>query len=117
MPGSILVADDDTSMLSLYNKIFSRTDYTVSMAESCAEAIKLINSNDYDLLITDLVFPDGLGTELIKAFREKKSGAKSFLVTGSDKHSSCTEAAGAAMKFEKPFSVESLLSAVHSALS
>jgi DNA-binding NtrC family response regulator len=117
MPRSILVADDDKSMLSLYNKIFSRTGYSISMAESFSEADGLILSNDYDLLITDLFFPDGVGTDLIKAFRAKKAGAKSFLVTGSDDGRYGTAASGAALRFEKPFNVDSFMTAVEEALA
>jgi DNA-binding NtrC family response regulator len=104
-------------MLNLYNKIFSRTEYSVSLAESFAEAFRLINSNDYDLLITDLMFPDGLGTDLIQAFRGRKAGAKSFLVSGSSEASRYRDAAPDALRFDKPFSVERFLTAVEEALA
>lgn len=117
MPRSILVADDDRSMLNLYNKIFARTDYSVSMAGSFEEAFRLIGSRDYDLLITDFLFPDGLGTELIKAFCEKKAGAKSFLVTGAGPAASRQSCPGMAALFEKPFNVDRFMSAVAEALA
>jgi len=117
MPRNILVADDDRSMLNLYNKIFSMTDYSISMAESFAEASRLIDANDYDLLITDLMFPDGLGTELIKAFRARKSGAKSFLVTGSKGIVEVSEEPKVEGYFEKPFNLEGFMSAVSKALA
>jgi len=72
MPKSILVADDDKAMLGIYTRIFSGTDYLVSKAASFAEAAALINARSFDLLITDLQFPDGVGTDLIRLFEEKK---------------------------------------------
>jgi DNA-binding NtrC family response regulator len=117
MPRSILVADDDRSMLNLYDRIFSTTDYAVSMAESFAEASKLIDSNDYDLLVTDLMFPDGLGTGLIKAFHAKKSEAKSFLVTGSRGAAEIGEVPDVEECFEKPFNISRFMSAVTKALT
>lgn len=114
MPGSILVADDDTAMLNIYTRIFSDTDYTISLASSFAEAAGLINSNNYDLLITDLMLGDGLGTELIDIFKKKRDSAKTLLVTGS--------VAGLAPEvlpevyFEKPFDHEIFLAAVEKAL-
>lgn len=117
MPVNILVADDDRNMLNLYARIFSKTDYSVSWASSFTEAVGLINSNNYDLLITDLMFPDGLGTELIRIFEKKKDGAKSMLVTGSASelnHGQIPKVAGC---FGKPFKLQVFMEAVAKALA
>ena len=115
MPRSILVADDDKAMRNLYTLIFSRTDYSISMASSFTEAAELIRSNNYDLLITDLMLEDGLGTELIKMFEEKRDGAKSLLVTGSVAELEPKQRPD--IYFEKPFKVEVFMAAVSKALS
>lgn len=112
---SILVADDDKAMLNLYTRIFSSTDYTISLASSFAEATNLINSNDYDLLITDLMLEDGLGTELIKIFEKKRDGAKSLLVTGSVGELSPKQRPE--VYLEKPFKLEAFMAAVTKALT
>lgn len=117
MPKSILVADDDKAMINLYRMIFSRTDYSISKASSFAEAKQLIALNNYDLLITDLMFPDGLGTELIKLFEEKQNGAKSLLVTGSTLELEPKLLPESVRYFEKPFKIEPFLSAVTKALA
>lgn len=57
--------------------------YSVTLASSGREAATLISENNYDVLVTDFELQDGLGTELVKLFRKKKEGAKSFLVSGS----------------------------------
>jgi len=114
MPKSILVADDDKAMLNIYTRLFSNTDYTLSLASSFSEAARLINTSDYDLLITDLILGDGLGTELIKMFEKKRNGAKSLLVTGS-----VAELAPEQLPrvyFEKPFRIEVFMAAVTAAL-
>jgi len=117
MPRRILVADDDTVMLSLYARIFAGTDYSISQAASFAEAAALINSNTYDLLITDLLFPDGVGTELIKLFEEKKTGAKCLLVTGSPAQLDPKLIRYEDQYFEKPFKLEVFMKAVKKALA
>lgn len=114
MPGSILVADDDKAMLNIYTRIFSDTDYTISLASSFAEAAGLINSNNYDLLITDLLLGDGLGTDLIKIFEKKRVGAKSLLVTGSVGELAPEQLPE--VYFEKPFNLEVFMAAVAEAL-
>ena len=115
MPKSILVADDEKSMLNIYTRLFTGTQYSFSKASSFAEAAELINSNTYDLLITDLLFPDGLGLELIKLFKKKQKGAKSLLVTGSDPQFIPKQLLN--IRIEKPFKFEALMAAVTAALA
>ena len=116
MPVSILVADDDKAMLNLYTRIFSGTDYSIVTAESFTAAADLIRNNDYDLLVTDLMFPDGIGTELVKLFEKKRAGARSLVVTGSAPLDKNLLKSGAAAYFEKPFKVESFMAAVENAV-
>lgn len=116
MPVNILVADDDKAMLSLYSRIFSGNAYSISLAESFSEAASLIANNDYDLLVTDLMFPDGIGTELVKLFEKKRAGAKSLVVTGSVPLGNSLLKSGATAYFEKPFKVESFMAAVVNAV-
>jgi len=117
MPAKILVADDDRSMLNLYAKIFSGTDYSVTPAASFTEAARLLKDGEFDLLVTDFMFPDGVGTELIRIYNEAKEDARSLLVTGSpsaDAHIPCE---GVSCYIEKPFKVEQFLEAVSKALA
>ena len=117
MPANILVADDDRSMLGLYTRIFTGTDYSISEAETFTDALELLRSRDFDLLITDLVFPDGVGTDLIRAFSEAKAGAKSLLVTGSTAEIDSLKGCGAEACIEKPFKVERFMEVVSRALA
>ena len=115
MPKSILVADDDTAMLNIYTRIFTEPDYLITKASSFSEAARLINSRNYDLLITDLMLGDGLGTELIKIFEKKRTGAKSLLVTGSVAELATDDLPS--VYFEKPFKMEVFIAAVTKALA
>ena len=115
MPGSILVADDDEAMLDVYTRLFTGTDYLISKTSSFAEAARLINSKNYDLLITDLMLGDGLGTDLIKIFERKRAGAKSLLVSGSVAILAPEHIPD--VYFEKPFKVEVFMAAVAKALA
>ena len=117
MAKQILVADDDVNLLKLYARIFAGKEWSLSMSSSVEEASKLIKANHYDLLVTDLVFPDGLGTELIKRFEEKHAGAKSILVTGTPDSGGRRKRDGIAELILKPFKTEHLLTAVRGALN
>ena len=114
MSRKILVADDDKAMLNIYTRIFASTSYSLAKASSYTEAAELIKNDSYDLLITDLLLGDGLGTDLIKLFEEKEKGARSLLVTGS------VEEADPELLpekyFEKPFDLEIFMATVTEAL-
>ena len=114
MPKSILVSDDDTAMLNVYARLFAGTDYLISRTSSFTEAARLINSRNYDLLITDLMLGDGLGTDLIKLFEAKQAGA-CLLVSGSIGALALEQIP--AIYFEKPFKAEVFMAVVNKALS
>ena len=116
MPVTILAADDDKAILRLYTRMFSGEGYFLTKAETFEEAAALLLRNDYDLLITDLMFPDGVGTDLIKAFNKKKEDAKSLLVTGSTNVGEMLAKEGVNEYIEKPFKVENFMEAVNKAL-
>lgn len=114
MPKSILIADDDAAMLDVYARLFAGTDYLISKTSSFGEAARLINSHNYDLLITDLMLGDGLGTDLIKLFEAKQAGA-CLLVSGSIGILAPEQTP--AVYLEKPFKAEVLMAEVNKALS
>jgi len=117
MPVKILVADDDRAMLNLYAKIFSQTEYSITPAETFAQASTLLREGEFDLLITDFMFPDGVGTDLIRLFNGAKAGAKSLLVTGTPGARENSGFDGVDCCLEKPFKVEQLMQAVTKALA
>lgn len=121
MPASILIADDDAVMLGLYSRMFAGKGYSISMAASFTEASGLLGSKDYDLLITDFMFNDGVGTELIRLFHEKKrkakAAARSVMVTGYPAAPGRARCPDVSAYFEKPFKIEDLLKTVRDVLA
>lgn len=117
MPKQILVADDDPVLLNLYTRMLAGTGFSVSRASTFVEAVTLINSNSYDLLVTDLMFPDGVGTDLITIFERKQGCAKCILVTGSGTEINLKKIPALAGFFEKPLNAEAFLVAVTKALA
>lgn len=117
MPKQILVADDDPVLLRLYTRMFAGTGYAVSSAATFAEAKALINSNSYDLLVTDLIFPDGIGTDLITIFERKQGCSKCILVTGTAAELDPEKIPVLAGFFEKPLDADAFMDAVTKALA
>ncbi len=117
MSKHILVAEDDPVLLGLYTRIFAGTGYAVSKAATFTEAKALINSHNYDLLVTDLVFPDGAGADLITIFEKKRGCARCIVVTGALSELAPERIPALAGCFMKPLDVDAFLAAVARALS
>ncbi len=62
----ILIVEDETIIRTALRKLLERNQYEVSEAPSVKEATTKYNLKDFDLVISDLRLPGGLGTELIK---------------------------------------------------
>ena len=69
---SVLIADDEPGVLLTLQWIFQESGYTVSTAESGAEAIKLIRDHGtFDAVISDLCMEkDQSGLQVAKAAAE-----------------------------------------------
>jgi two-component system, NtrC family, response regulator HydG len=62
----ILIVEDETIIRNALRKLLERNQYEVCEAPSVKEATSKFNLKDFDLIISDLRLPGGLGTELIK---------------------------------------------------
>ena len=57
----ILFVDDDSAILSIVDKYLSREGYKVWLAESGAEALKLLKDKKFDIVFTDFKMPGIVG--------------------------------------------------------
>ncbi len=65
----ILVVEDEDSIASFVVKGLTAEGHTVQRAASVSEGIALGTSYDFDLVLLDLILPDGRGIEVLKAIR------------------------------------------------
>lgn len=65
----ILVVEDEDSIASFVVKGLTAEGHTVERAANVADAIAIGTSYDFDLVLLDLVLPDGRGTEVLRAIR------------------------------------------------
>ncbi len=66
----ILVCDDEESIRLLLREAL-KNDYEVSEASDGREAVKLVTTQPFDLLITDIKMPGTHGFEAIERIRER----------------------------------------------
>lgn len=68
----IFVLDDSLTTRTLQKSILMNCGYQVEACGNPEEALKLIENNDYDLIVTDHEMPHLLGVEFVKKLREQK---------------------------------------------
>src|SRR5438552_143289 len=85
-PLSVLVADDEQAIRTLLVHLLERSGHRVVAAETGAGATLLLKAQRFDLLITDVVMPDGDGVELIDAFRTAQPAARIVAISGGGRY-------------------------------
>lgn len=111
--GSILVVDDDSMNLARTRIILSK-EYDVILAESGAEALKLLGIQEVDLVLLDIDMPEMDGMETFRNM--KKAGIKVpvIFLTASGLEEDVVSAInlGAVNYLKKPFRPQELIKRV-----
>jgi DNA-binding NtrC family response regulator len=114
----ILVVDDERGLCAGVQEALQREGYTVDAANDAAEALELISSRLYNLVLTDIKMPGMSGLDLLSAAREKSRDTQFVLMTAYG----TVESAVAAMKegaydyLSKPLDMRRLRAVVTKAL-
>ena len=61
----LLLIDDELEIRELAADLFSDAGYHIDLAISGNEGISLMEKQDYDVVITDLMMPDGNGKQVV----------------------------------------------------
>ena len=80
-PERILVADDEPNMLDLFKKILGKEGYEVVTVSSGEEAAERLETDRFDLLISDLKMPGLNGQELLKKAKSVNPNLPCILLT------------------------------------
>ena len=78
----ILCVDDHADTCFMLQTLFGRAGREVASAANVAEAIRLTESQSYDLFVLDVRFPDGSGIDLCKRLRELHPDAHVVFYSG-----------------------------------
>ncbi|MEP2770905.1 MAG: response regulator [Fulvivirga sp.] len=76
MSKKILLADDSPVIQTLSKKIFQGQGYSIKGVKSGTQVLKEIESEDYDIVILDIILPGIDGMALAKKIRELKDEKK-----------------------------------------
>lgn len=69
-PTRILVVDDEQSMREMLRIVLRRDGYDVVLAENGREAVQILQSQPFDLLLSDIRMPDMSGVEVLRRVRQ-----------------------------------------------
>jgi DNA-binding NtrC family response regulator len=114
----ILVVDDAPATLELLQRNLASQGYTVFTADSVEHGIRILESTDVDLVITDLKMPKVSGLDLIRHVRENLRDTEVIMITGFASIEGAVTAvkSGAEEYLAKPFTDDELFAAVGRAL-
>jgi two-component system response regulator PilR (NtrC family) len=114
----ILVVDDEPDLRTLYELTLLREGHEVVSAADLAQARESLAQQRFDVLITDMRLPDGLGLELLRELNAQQRSEKSMVITAYGSAENAVEAlkAGAFDYLTKPVDLKQLRAAVQSAL-
>jgi DNA-binding NtrC family response regulator len=105
---SILVIEDDWGVSDVLTAAFADAGYVATSARTVAEAIQLMDGQHFDLIVADLMLPDGNASELIPLAEAR--GTKLLIVSGHGEHRQLLHDLGVPFLF-KPFRLVQLIDA------
>jgi two-component system response regulator PilR (NtrC family) len=114
----ILILDDEQSMRDFLSIMLKKNGYDVSAAESAAAALKAVQSEIFDIVISDVRMPGMNGIELLKAVKEASPETIVIMITAHATAESAVEAMklGAYDYIMKPFKVDEIKLVIQKAL-
>ena len=78
----ILVVDDDKDICLVLSKFLSKNNYSVDVANTGEEGLRLLRANDYDLILCDYKLPDLTGVELLQKIKVLNLTVAVIIITG-----------------------------------
>jgi DNA-binding response OmpR family regulator len=82
MKKRLLIIEDDEQVLSMMLDYFNYLDFHIISASNGMEGLKMLESEQYDLVITDIVMPYVSGIGIITVIKEKTPKLPVIAITG-----------------------------------
>ena len=115
--GTILLVEDNPELNTAIRRLLELQGYTVHTAKTLASARKRLRETEPDIMILDVMLPDGNGIEWSREIRAKTQAHIIFLTAKVDEQDVVAGlASGGDDYMKKPFKTEELLARVQSAM-
>ncbi|MGC9365445.1 MAG: sigma-54-dependent transcriptional regulator [bacterium] len=107
----ILIVDDEESLIKVLSIAFKKHNYYVHEATSAKQALKILEQEPIDVVISDIKMPEVSGLDLLEKVKKNSPNTGFILLTAYASLDSAIKAlrSGADDYLTKPFEVEELL--------
>ena len=118
LSGSILIVDDEASLLDFLSVLCAGEGLSVTTARSVREAREQLAERSTDLVLCDMMMPDGNGLELLREIKGSEARTSVIMMTAytSTKNAIDAMKLGAYDYVPKPFDIDELKAVLHRAL-
>jgi CheY-like chemotaxis protein len=113
---TILVVDDDASILETVGEILAQEGYHVVKATGGEEALALIRRTKPELILLDMRMPGMDGWAVARALHEREISIPIVVMTAAENAKRWADEIGAAGHLAKPFELDDLLRSVEERL-
>ncbi|MDR2459140.1 MAG: response regulator [Holosporales bacterium] len=116
---TVLIVEDEDSVRMFSARTLREKGYKVLEASSGDEAIKIAQSSDFDLLVTDVVMPKMDGPTLCRAIKDMGKNVKTIFISGYSEDTFRKDVGKNPMIhfLQKPFTLQGLAGKVKEVLS
>ena len=116
---TVIVADDDRGIRTVLHQAMARAGHNVRVASNAATLWQWVAEGEGDLLITDVVFPDGDALDLLPRIKQARPDLPVIVMSARNTLLTAVRATerGAFEYLPKPFDLSELLSAVDRGLA
>nr|WP_297401166.1 ATPase, T2SS/T4P/T4SS family [uncultured Marinobacter sp.] len=81
-PYKLLLVDDEPNILASLRRVFQRENYELLFARSGEEALKILEKQPAELIMTDFMMPGMNGSDLLREVRERWPHTIRIMLTG-----------------------------------
>ena len=115
---NIFMVEDDSTIAFAVKYAVEQESFNLDIAENLENARKIVNSKEYDLILLDVMLPDGNGYEFLKQLREHDEDTPVIFLTACDEEVNIVMGLdiGGDDYITKPFRVRELISRINAIL-
>ncbi len=114
----LLIVDDEDDLRELLSQVLSNSGYEIQTASDGAQALSVLKSATFDVVLLDIQMPKVDGIQVLKHLKSHKPQTKTIVLTGYADLRNAMEARefGAKDFISKPYKLEDVLSTIERVL-
>lgn len=115
---TVLIADDARDLQELMSQWLSEAGHTVTCVSNGRDIVRLVQARPFDLLVTDIIMPDGDGWDAIAEVHKLRPETRIIAISGGAREMPAgavlraARGVGAVGLLQKPFTRIDLLAAI-----